>query len=388
MVLGPALGFALLEIALRILGFGYPSAFLLPQVRAGNRFYVQNNQFGRRFFGAQRTRRPHPLYLAEPKPAGTVRVFVLGESAAYGDPYPAFGLPHMLEALLNLRYPGVRFEVANAAMTAINSHAILPIARDCGGAGGDLWIIYMGNNEVVGPFGAGTVFGPQAPPLWLIRASLWAKSTRTGQLLEALVAALQRPPGEEGAWGGMEMFIHQQVAADDPRMDRLYRHFYLNLMDILDAGRKSGAGVVLSTVAVNLKDCPPFASLHRRGLSEQDRTRWEKLYRLGCKEQEAGSNQVAAEQFDAAARLDAQFAELRFRQAQCALAVGKRAEAREQFNAARDLDALRFRCDSRLNNLVRRAGSSRQRDRVRLADAEQTLAAQSAEGVPGDDLFY
>ena len=44
-------------------------------------------------------------------------------------------------------------------MTAINSHAILPIARECARRDGDLWIIYMGNNEMVGPFGAGTVFG-------------------------------------------------------------------------------------------------------------------------------------------------------------------------------------------------------------------------------------
>jgi tetratricopeptide (TPR) repeat protein len=384
MVLGPVLAFALLETALRVAGFGYPSSFLLPEVMNGKRFYAQNNQFGRRFFGAQRTRRPHPLYIAQPKPSGVVRIFVLGESAAYGDPYPAFGLPHMLEATLSLRYPGVRFEVENAAMTAINSHALLPMARDCGVAGGDIWVIYMGNNEVVGPFGAGTVFGSQTPPLWLIRASLWAKSTRSGQLLDALISTLQRSP-RGGAWGGMEMFIHQQVAADDPRMERLYQHFHRNLADILDAGRKSGAGIVLSTVAVNLKDCPPFASLHRRGLSKQDKVRWEELYRLGCKAQDAGSNQVAWDQFSAAARLDEQFAELRFRQGQCALAFGKREEAREHFKAARNLDVLRFRCDSRLNDLVRRAG---QGERVRLADADQTLAAQSQDGVPGDDLFY
>ena len=33
-------------------------------------------------------------------------------------------------------------------------------------------MVYAGNNEVVGPFGAGTVFGTQVPPLPLIRASL------------------------------------------------------------------------------------------------------------------------------------------------------------------------------------------------------------------------
>ncbi len=48
--------------------------------------------------------------------------------------------------------------------------------------GADIWVIYMGNNEVVGPFGAGTVFGRQVPPLPLIRASLALKTTRIGQL--------------------------------------------------------------------------------------------------------------------------------------------------------------------------------------------------------------
>ena len=60
----------------------------------------------------------------------------------------------MLQSMLELRYPGTRFEVVNGAMAGINSNVILPIARDCAGAGGDIWVIYMGNNEVVGPFGA------------------------------------------------------------------------------------------------------------------------------------------------------------------------------------------------------------------------------------------
>ena len=63
------------------------------------------------------------------------------------------------------RCSGTKFEVINTGMTAINSHAILAIARDCVPFNGDIWIIYMGNNEVIGPFGAGSVLGPKAPPL-------------------------------------------------------------------------------------------------------------------------------------------------------------------------------------------------------------------------------
>ena len=76
-------------------------------------------------------RAPYPISIPQDKPPDTVRMFVFGESAALGDPQPAFGLPRMLQAMLELRHPGTQFEVVNAAMIAINSHVILPIARDC-----------------------------------------------------------------------------------------------------------------------------------------------------------------------------------------------------------------------------------------------------------------
>ena len=63
------------------------------------------------------------------KPAGAYRIFLFGESAAQGDPDPSFGAGRYLQALLRERYPGMDFEVVCVAMTAINSHAILPIVR-------------------------------------------------------------------------------------------------------------------------------------------------------------------------------------------------------------------------------------------------------------------
>src|SRR5215472_6537342 len=186
MLLAPTLGLGLLELGLRLSGYGYPTAFLLPDNSGAKPFLVQNNQFGWRFFGAQMARTPAPIAISPAKPPGTIRIFVFGESAAYGDPQPRFGLPRMLESLLSLRHPGTRFEVVNAAMTAINSHVILPIVRDCARADGDIWVLYMGNNEVVGPFGAGTVFGSPTPPLSIIHANLALRATRTGQALESL----------------------------------------------------------------------------------------------------------------------------------------------------------------------------------------------------------
>ena len=55
------------------------------------------------------------------KPAGTIRVFVLGDSAAQGFPNPSFGFGRILEVMLRQRYPDVKFEVINVAMSAISS---------------------------------------------------------------------------------------------------------------------------------------------------------------------------------------------------------------------------------------------------------------------------
>jgi tetratricopeptide (TPR) repeat protein len=386
-IAAPAVFLALCELGLRLAGFGYPAEFLLPSFHNGRKTFIQNNKFGWRFFGPQLNRLPYPLSISQPKLPGTTRIFVFGESAAKGDPQPAFGLPQMLQAMLSLRHPGARFEVENAAMTAINSHVILPIARDCAAMDGDIWVIYMGNNEVVGPFGAGTVFGGQTPPLPLIRGALALKATRVGQLLDSLRQWMQKSSSRR-EWEGMEMFLNEQVRAKDPRMDAVYRNFARNLADIIQTGRQAGVGIVVSTVAVNLKDCAPFASEHRPGLSESARAKWEQFYQLGIAAQLAKNNEVAAARFREAAQIDDSFAELPFRQAGCALALGRISEARQDFLKARELDTLRFRCDNRLNELARQAASNRQPERVLLADAERACAEQSPDGLPGDNLFY
>ncbi len=219
----------------------------------------------------------------------------------------------MLQAMLEQRHPGVTFEVINAAMTAINSHTVLPIARDCAGAMGDVWVIYMGNNEVVGPFGAGTVFGPQAPALPFIRASLALKTTRIGQLMNSLLNAFNPPPPSKSEWGGMEMFLDQRIRVDDPRMKNVYRNFQQNLADIISAGTKSGAGIVLSTVAVNLQDCAPFASLHQPDLSTGQLANWETNFNRGISAQASGQFAAARADFQMALEKDNSFAELHFR---------------------------------------------------------------------------
>ena len=155
----PAVLLLALELGLRLCGYGYETTFFKP-LRIGTEDYlVENDKFGWRFFPPEISRSPTPIRMPAHKSPGTYRIFLLGESAASGDPEPAYGMGRYLQVLLQERYPATRFEVVPAAMTAINSHAVLPIARECASHEGDLWVVYMGNNEMAGPFGAATVFG-------------------------------------------------------------------------------------------------------------------------------------------------------------------------------------------------------------------------------------
>lgn len=387
-MLSPLLVLGLIEGGLRLAGYGYPTGFFLRRNVGGQNLITENEKYGHRFFGSAMARNPRQFALPAGKSPDTYRVFVLGESAAYGDPQPEFGLPRMLEVLLRERWPGTRFQVVNAAMTGINSHVVRQIAQDCANMDGDLWVIYMGNNEVVGPFGSGTVFGPQVPPIAVVRASMASKRLRTGQFLADLGQRWQGQTLDSIYWGGMKMFLQHQVTQNDPRMARVYDHFGRNLADIMALGRNRRIKVVVSTVLANLKDCAPFASVHRQGLRDTQLAEWTRLYQIGVKAEEAGRFAEAIGSFADAGRIDDNFAELQFRWGRCCLALGKDEEARRHFQAARDADALRFRVDSRLNDLIRQTASNREREGIFFVDAEQLLAGQSPHGIPGDELLY
>src|ERR1039458_6397625 len=174
---------ALLEIGLRLGGYGYDTHFFRSIRVGGQEYFLNNEEFTQCFFPEQLSRWPDPFKMPAVKSPDTIRIFIFGESAAMGDPQPAYGASRYMEVLLRERFPGKKFEVINLGITAINSHVILPIARECARHDGDFWIVYMGNNEMVGPFGAATVFGAQALSRRAAQINLAIQRTHTGQLL-------------------------------------------------------------------------------------------------------------------------------------------------------------------------------------------------------------
>ncbi len=389
MVLTPLLVLGILEGILRLTGYGYDTRFFKHvQVQARD-YLVNNDNFVSRFFPPEMARLPRPLMIEAAKPPGVYRIFIFGESAAEGDPDPAYGPARFLEVLLRERFPQSRFEIVNVAITANNSHGILPIARECAGQSGDLWIIYMGNNEMVGPFGTATVFGAQSSlPLAVVRAKLAVLRTRTGQWLASMARHLKERRASASPWGGLEMFARNRIRPDDPRKETVYRNFQGNLRDMVKAGLGSGTKIILSTMAVNLRDCPPLASMPSPGLPAADRSACDRFFAEACRAQDQADFPGAAKAFEQAAALDPHWAELQYRWGQCLLQMTNFAAAHEHFQLACDADAIPARANSRINGLIRQTAQELAGTNLVLFEAPSALAAATSDGICGDEAFY
>ena len=376
----PLLLLALTEAALRLFNVGYATELMNDCTVGGHPSSCYNLFFAAPFFPPGMIKAPQFYTIPKMKTPETYRIFVLGESAAMGDPDPAYGFSRYLEVMLRERFPNTKFEVINTGIVAIDSHVILPIARELAHYKPDLFIVYAGNNEVVGPYGPGTALTASSLSLPAIRSSIFVRSTRIGQLL----TKVSQPRSD---WKGMEMFLEKQVRADSPALQRTYSNFDSNLRDIVDAARASGARVLLSTVATNLRDCPPFASLHREGLTPEALREWSSLVQQGVAVENARSFADAVKSYTAAAQIDDQYAELQFRIARCLWALGDYVSAKEHFARAQDLDTLRFRADTKINDIIRSVANSSGKQ-VELLDAQSALAAESPNGVIGSELLY
>jgi tetratricopeptide (TPR) repeat protein len=382
MTLIPVTFFLILECTLRLVGFGYPTDFFVDAPRPGA--VMTNQKFGWRFFPRRLARAPVPAVIQKVAGEDVYRIVVIGGSAARGTPEPAFSFGRILEVLLEETYPGAKFEVINGAMTAINSHVALPIVRNAVELKPDLLLVYLGNNEVVGPYGAATVFRPFSPRLGVIRTGLAAKTSRLGQLVDE---GLSRRAGQQGEWRGMEMFLEQQIAASDVRLVGVYDHFRANLNDLVMVARKAGVQVVLSTVAVNLRHQPPFASLRRSDLAAPDLARFKKFLEAAQAALAKADPNSALAHLAAAEALDQEYAELHFHRGRALLALHRGEEAGKSFSQARDLDALRFRADSRTNAVIAEVAVATGSP---LVDAAGVFlnGGGMAEPLPGRKLFY
>lgn len=398
LILAPALLLGGLEAVLRLAVPDRPRSLFVPAADGG---LARNPLFYFQFFPAEVEARAYAGGPMEgsiaPRPApGTCRIFVLGGSVALGDvPDPAFSFPRVLDVMLEEAFPGLRFEIQNLAMSAMNSHVMRLAARESAALNPDFFVVYMGNNEFIGPFGAAWAGDGPAPRADSVHAGLvWRQCLqrlRTAQWLSAL-----RPDrsGAVDAATPAQFFENaHKVGWDAPGRVRMRENFADNLRAIARTAAEAGAETVLSTVAVNLRDWPPLVSFHRPGLTTEDAERWE-AHREAAERQfregsgDAGRLAAALDSAAAAAALDDGHAALHFLTGQIHLTLGDRVSALAAFRRARDLDGFRLTADSDINAAIREVAATSAGDGVALADTEARFIRESPSGVPGGTHFY
>ncbi len=185
------------------------------------------------------------------------------------------------------------------------------------------------------------------------------------------------------------MFLGNQLGPQDPRRERVYRNFERNLDDIVQSGLGAGAKILLNTVAVNLRDCPPFSSLTIADLHAAYVAEYTNLFGGAVRLESAGELATAAVKFSAAAKLAPQCAELQYRWAECLLALSNPFRStRAHFQAACDDDTLPFRADSGINGIIRKTARQFAGDRLALCDAPVELATNLPAGICGQETFF
>lgn len=384
----PLLFFVLVEFALGLMGVGTHYQYFNQIDIDGEAFYQENPDFADQFYPPSLNVGPLQNTFAAERSDDRLRVLVLGGSAAMGFPHKNHGVDRLLAAQLRSLFPNRDVEVVNTAMTSVNSHVVYQVAQTLPFESADVAVILMGNNEVVGPYGPGTFNQNFLSSLSAIRALQALKRTRLWQLLDSSLAEVQSSDAKADLeWQGMQMFVDNGVAEDDPRMSAVYEHFEGNLRDIVDTLHAKGMHVVLSTVPVNLRQSAPFLSIGRDDLSASDEAKLAALRERAEAQALNGRWREAQDLWQQAIALDAGHADSHFQLATSLENLGEFALARSHYERALDLDGLRFRADTRINAIIERVARGYDSSNVSFVNSSKGFDRASAPYAPGWDLL-
>ncbi len=384
----PLLFFVLLEFGLKLAGVGTSYDYFHKIDIEGQAHFQENPDFADQFYPPALNIGPLENTFTKERSPDLIRVYILGGSAAMGFPHKNHGVDRLLAAQLNAAFPTKTIEVINTAMTSVNSHVVYAVAKSLPKNSADFAVILMGNNEVVGPYGPGTFSENFLESMTAIRAIQALKRTRTWQALDGLINQSEPSEAKEDLkWQGMQMFTEHGVTHDDPRMESVYAHYERNLTDIIKTLRNKGMHVVLSSVPVNLRHSAPFLSVNDTSLSGEQQEEWRNLISTAIDSAKAANWNQAIGQLQAALAIDAEHADAHFRLATAYENLGNLRKAKSHYRKALDLDALRFRADTKINDIIQEVAASEPQSTVSFVDSAAAFEEASQPFQPGWNLL-
>ena len=347
-VLTPFLTLALVEGVLRLAWTGGDIPAFEPAVAGTTALLAPSPRVARRYFAgeAMPPAPPTDVFTAH-KPPHTLRIFVLGESTAAGFPYPHNGtFSRVVRDALHDVLSGDSVEVVNMGIAATNSYTLVDLTGDVLAQQPDAVLIYAGHNEYYGALGIGSTIRTGSSPR-LVRAALAAQRWRTVRLLrlgiDRMLASRSHAPVDSTVATFMEsVAANQQIELGGSAYNAGLAQYRDNIGIVLRRFREAGVPVFIASIASNERDQAPFVS---------------------------PANGPARAAYDSAQR---------------ALVQGDSTSARRLFTRARDLDVIRFRAPTALNDTVRALATSFGAHYVPVAER---FSAQSPGGMLGHELF-
>jgi Flp pilus assembly protein TadD len=387
----PLVFLLLLELGLRIGGYGPNLSLFIPQDFHGQRYLAMNPNVKSRYFariGFNPSTSPD-LFQA-PKPAGMFRIFCLGGSTTVGYPYWYNGsFSSFLRDHLRRVFPDRPVEVINVGMTATNSFTTLDMARDLMEYEPDLFLVYDGHNEFYGALGAASheSFGGSR---WLTNLALRAIHLKTFLLVRDAMAGMMKLTGSEEKAQPLGTMMEklargQFIPYGSPTYASGLETFRANLRDLAALCRDHGVPLILSTQVSNIRDLEPFVSGERPDLSTD-------VIRLRDASINESMNAFMDGMFPAslgaierAMALDSMHAETHYRAARILDTLGRDVEARLRYQRARDLDQLRFRTSTDFNQAIleQHDGSA-----CSTVDMERVFMGSSPDSLIGRSLMF
>ena len=343
----PILFFIMLELGLRLFGYGFNNE---QWETAAEGKLMLNQEIAKRYFYDITTipMSNQDVFDVEKKP-NAYRVFVLGESSAAGYPFSPLGsFSRYIRDRLELVYPNSIIEVVNLSLTAINSYTLRDLFPEVLEQKPDLILIYTGHNEYDGALGVGSMESLGTSRA-IINLLLYLNKYRTVQLVRNTIQWMMGlfSGNAEMPRGTMmsRMAKDQYIGFDTETFNDGISQFEGNMRDILNMAKEKKVHVILSTLASNLKDQPPFIS-------------------------------IKSEYFPRADNI--------YEQAKKELSNGNIKTADSLFRFAKDLDGLRFRAAEKINRVIISLSNEYKSPFV---DADFGLSSISPDGIIGNNLM-
>ncbi len=319
-----------------------------------------------------------------PKPANTLRIFLIGESAAKGYPQPRnLAMSSFLQTMLSDVMPNKKVEVINLGTTAISSFPITYMVKDALNYSPDLIISYIGNNEFFGAYGVASINSTGFFPPWMLPTLRWVNGL-------AIVQALRNFFGDEASEDRslMEQMIGQSVIdSDDSMRKKASENLRYSLTQIANDAKSAGVPLLFCTTASNENGLAPLGEDNTGFLNETDKIKLNTLFNEG-KNLISTNPESAKEKLLAALKLAPQHAGINFALGKTFAALGDDAQAGKFFLKAKNFDTMPWRPTEELEATTRAVANNFGIPLCDIAQSFRTLTNKSSDWELLDDHVH